>query len=299
MISCFRVARGILEYIWRNPSNEGQRIYRTCLAVLWQVYKRTVRLPLIITLDNGVRYIAEPAATNSTGAIYTRLYEPEYMMFVRKHLVSEPKGAMIDVGANSGLWTLLLRHLLREGLCFEPAPDTARWLKHNIAINEMEAFAAIPRAVSDKDGTCVLAVAGAYSCTNRLASLRSAVPAASQATVQTVSIDSYLERYPLKSELTFLKIDTEGHELAVFRGAQRTLRSSPRALVLWENSDFDAISGMFREMGWFVFGINRSEQIDSDAPDLRHAYNLLACGPEHPLHRELAASRANMSGIAR
>lgn len=118
MFNSIKSLRGVLYYIFDNPSNKGQKLYRLVLAITWQIYKRIVGLPLIIKLDNGKEFIAEPRSGNSAGAIYTKLYEPEYVMFLRKH--TQTNGFMVDVGAQTGLFTLLLSHHLKGGVCFEP-----------------------------------------------------------------------------------------------------------------------------------------------------------------------------------
>ena len=87
--------------------------------------------------------------------------------------------------------------------------------------------------------------------------------------------------------LTFLKIDTEGNELNVLLGARTILSESPDCIVVYENSHLSSISEFFTELGWVVFGIDRSQNLLIDYPQIRNAYNLFACGPSHPLFYEV------------
>lgn len=56
--------------------------------------------------------------------------------FVRKHIVSN--GTMVDVGAHAALYSLLLKHLIRRTVLFEPAQDTLKLLSMNISINDVD-----------------------------------------------------------------------------------------------------------------------------------------------------------------
>lgn len=96
----------VFSTVLRDPSNKGQRAFRLLAAFAWQIYKRTVPFPIILPLDNGVYFVADPAAGNSVGAIYTRVYESQYVLFSRKHISGG--GVLCDVGAHTGLYTLLL-----------------------------------------------------------------------------------------------------------------------------------------------------------------------------------------------
>src|SRR5260370_38088701 len=102
----FSSGRGVLRYILDNPSNQGQKLYRLFLAAGWQLYKRTIAPPLVVTLDNGLLYMADPLANNATGAISTRLSEPEYTMSLRDNM--RQGRTLIDCAAQSGLLPLVL-----------------------------------------------------------------------------------------------------------------------------------------------------------------------------------------------
>ena len=143
-----RSITNVLSTVWNEPSNREERGRRILMAFGWQVYKRIVGLPIVLTLDNGLLFYADPRAGNSVSAIYMRIYESRYIQFVRRHCV--PGCAIIDVGAHTGIYTLLLAELFQSGLCFEPAPDTFSILVKNLALNHLERFEAIPQAAAAK-----------------------------------------------------------------------------------------------------------------------------------------------------
>jgi FkbM family methyltransferase len=277
--------KSITRYIWQSPSNKGQKCYRITLAILWQFYKRIVGLPLISTLDNGAKFILEPNSTNSTGNIYVKTYEAEYVYFLRKHILKG--GLIIDVGAHMGLYTLLLHDLFDGGYCFEPAKDTFRALKSNFFINDIiEKFIPVNSAVSDTNENQMLKIQGIYSGVNHLVSTIEE-DSGQAVVVPTVSIDNYLVNKNEIRKIQFIKIDTEGHELKVVQGCLHTLRRNPYAIVLIENSAPVMLMELFSSLNFRVFSIDKHGNIVFDKNSILSAYNIFAVGWENPLFAKI------------
>lgn len=279
-----RNTRSVLSLVVTDPSNEGQRLQRLLMSVGWQVYKRLTTTPLVLKLDNGLQFIADPRSGNSTGAIYTRIYEAPYVQFARAHVVHG--GVFCNVGAHVGLYSLLLAPVFARVHCFEPAQDSFGLLVRNVAINNLSHVEVHQQAVSDSHGYATLLVDGPFSGTARLSAEHNGESRV--VTVETTTIDDVLD--PLET-LTFLKIDTEGHELEVLRGARRTLeRCSKTALVLFENHPvrFPGLRAFFRDLGWELLTVGKKGEIITDDRQLASAYNIFAYSSRHPLARIMA-----------
>ncbi|MCB2106144.1 MAG: FkbM family methyltransferase [Rhodobacteraceae bacterium] len=160
---------------------------------------------------------------------YARKGEAE--MKLLPDLVARDKIA-IDVGANKGVYTHTLAKLCREVRAFEPNPKIYRILTRALPHNAVT----YPVALSDTTGTAELIIPahkrGGFS--NQGASLDARKKAApfgyASATVETRTLDSYDFR-----DVGFIKIDVEGFEEAVLRGAAETLRRErPTVLVEME-----------------------------------------------------------------
>ncbi len=244
-MSALRFARSVVSHIWNDPSNEGQRAKRVAMGLAWQLYKRSVGLPVVIRLDNGYRFIAEPRAGNSSGAIYTRVYESRYTTWLRSHVL--PGGSLCDVGANSGLFALQLADLFERGICFEPAPDTFQLLTDNLGLNHLDQFRCVRAACSSSAGTARLVAVGAFGCASGLED--TGVVGDRTYEVATVRIDDALAEL---DGITLLKIDTEGHDPEVLEGARAVLARSPRTVLMVESHPrtFDKLCAFLRSIDW-------------------------------------------------
>ncbi|GAB3099721.1 FkbM family methyltransferase [Aestuariicella hydrocarbonica] len=125
-------------------------------------------------------------------------------------------GIVFDVGAYTGLYALLAA---KQGACvfaFEPNPAVFARLNENIDNNQFEGCGQIfakQMAVSDVVGQCALVV-------NPRVQLTSGGAVVAGTGITTVTIDM-LE---VQDQIAAIKIDVEGHECAVIRGALATLR---------------------------------------------------------------------------
>lgn len=276
-----RALATLMSTVWKDPSNRGERARRVLLALAWQAYKRTVGLPLVLTLDNGRLFYADPRAGNSTAAIYSRVYELRYIEFLRRHCVTG--GAIVDVGAHIGIYTLLLADMFSAGLCFEPAPDTFSILTKNLALNELKSFLPRQQAVSSRVGRGTLVSDRPYSGVATLSD--GTAPGEVGWDVDMTTVDASL---PADMEVHLLKIDVEGHEAEVLEGATQTLGRNPRALVLFErHSAPERCCALLRALSFRCFALSaEGEPVALEAaPGVVH--NILACGPDHPLHERV------------
>jgi FkbM family methyltransferase len=182
-----------------------------------------------------------------------------------------------------GLYTLLLNDKFVGGYLFEPAYDTFRALRTNLFINDFtEKFIAVNSVVSDQEREVSFLKDGVFSGTNRIGIGDSSY------TINAIVIDKYLKSaigsIPV---VNFIKIDTEGHELGVLKGAEETINKNPGILLLIENSYTDQILDFFKDKNFKIFVIDKQGNISFDRTKFDKAYNLIAVGKEHPLYSTL------------
>lgn len=142
-----------------------------------------------------------------------------------------PGTVALDVGANVGAYSLLLGQWVGASgrvYAFEPSPAAFRGLVRHIALNARDGVVKpVAAAVADLDGVSDLLVADTAG-ESRLAI---GVERGRTVSVPTVSVDSFCARENLQP--SFIKIDVEGAELAVLRGARETIRRGGDGLALF------------------------------------------------------------------
>ncbi len=137
----------------------------------------------------------------------------------------------IDVGANKGSYTYWLSRAVGTGrvVAFEPQEELAAYLRRAARALGLHNVVVEPRGVSSCTGTLVLHVPGSASSPG--ASFERAVAARErcrQVQVPVVALDEY---FPKDERIGVIKVDVEGHELEVFKGADRILRRRGPLLV--------------------------------------------------------------------
>ena len=162
-----KLIKGIISYIFENEENKFLIPFRFLCVIAWQIWKRTISLPIIVRLSNGLKYYADPFAANSTGAIYVSTYEKKYINFLRKN-ISLKTSKWIDVGSNTGLFAMWFADIFSKWYLFEPTPDLYSVLKINVQINLLEEYETFNLACSDKKQKLSLVLTGNLSGNNRI-----------------------------------------------------------------------------------------------------------------------------------
>ncbi len=184
--------------------------------------------------------------TTDTGVEHSLYYEGTYepgTLKIIEHLL-EPGDHFMDVGANIGLMSIFAARLVGpEGkvTAFEPHPKTRQILLKNIVLNGLERTVEVmPYALGSESRSALL-----YDDPSKnrgAASLMETGSAAAVYEVQTMSLDNFLKKpsgvnFPLPS---LIKIDVEGLEIEVLKGAMSLLGSaSPPALIIESSASRD------------------------------------------------------------
>lgn len=158
-----------------------------------------------------------------------RIYEPTfYGPFVS---VIREGMTVYDIGAHIGIFSLGAG--VRVGgsgkvLAFEPVPETIAKLRRHVAFNHLESVVdVVPAVVSDTDkGVKFFAYKESMAASIARQNVEDLNPEkrtepARELTVDSVTIDGLLAARGLRPDV--IKIDVEGAELMVLRGARRVL----------------------------------------------------------------------------
>jgi FkbM family methyltransferase len=148
-----------------------------------------------------------------------------------------PGSVFVDVGANFGYFTCLLAARLGRApgsrvIAIEPNPDLLRLLHANVGINWSGAPVRIePVAVAETPGEMVLTIPDDRSANGTLAPIAAEGRTLRTHRVAVTRLDDLLRDEP---RVDLIKIDVEGFEPAVLRGAPETLaRDGLRLVIEW------------------------------------------------------------------
>jgi FkbM family methyltransferase len=203
--------------VWQHPANAQHRFRALAKAVGWQTYKRIIGRPIDLHIPNGLRFRCYPDSRDAGRLIYFNgCPDPNEMTFMERYL--RAGDSVVDVGANIGVYTLLVARLVgRSGrvFAFEPTPQTFRRLQENLTLNHAEWVTAQQVAVSDRRGTMTFTTdRDTGNCFTFDASY-----AGHSISVPVTTLDEVLG----ETRCSLVKVDAEGAEPLILSGARRAL----------------------------------------------------------------------------
>ena len=143
-------------------------------------------------------------------------YERRKQLAIRARM--EPGMVAYDIGANSGFYSLLMASCVgNDGrvYAFEPELRNVAFLRRHLELNRLQNVRVMPTAVGDHDGRGRFAVDSS--------GYRGCLDARGETFVPVASVDHLVETRGIEPA-DIIKIDVEGAELAVLKGAQRYLK---------------------------------------------------------------------------
>ncbi len=196
----------------------------------------------------------------------------------------KPDSHCIDVGTNFGYFTCLMARFCPSGriIGIEAEKNVYAIARDNIYINGFESIASVIHAAASSDtADVILHSRGTRSANTSIAKMpddfiRALAEPASQAfTVPGVRLDDLLPQ--MNGRVDFLKVDVEGAEPLVFKGAQETFATNPQLRAVMEWSPGQVVAAGFElpiflaelaEMGLGFFDIEPTGLTPLSAHDL-------------------------------
>ena len=154
--------------------------------------------------------------------------------------LATPGMKVVDVGANIGLYTVLLGTLVGPTghvWSFEPFPPVVNYLKQNIEMNELDNVTVIENAVAEKDGVLEFHVfpegCDVYNSLGAANRPVEKLQAVRIVPIPVTTLDAIADKAGI-DEIDLLKIDVEGAEERVLKGAQQVIRRSRNVQIVME-----------------------------------------------------------------
>jgi FkbM family methyltransferase len=231
--------------------------------------------------------------------LYTSSFEKDEIRLVIEYL--NPGMTVVDVGANVGLYSILAGLNIGPSgkvFAFEPSEESHKRLLANLALNRVANIEVIKMALADTSNVslCLKRDPGyrdgdRYLETRKIENARvSANPQdhGDSERVSVTTLDEYFYSENRKSApVDFLKIDVEGGEFAVFRGASRFLTENHEIVLMFEctmqgclcaGHSQDDVFHFLRNLGFGLHAWDTKREIWSADPSyLASAGNIWAC----------------------
>lgn len=192
--------------------------------LMWQLKSRIHQGLVVMPFVNGTEFWAKKGLTGITGNIYTGLHEFNDMGFLLHFLTHGD--IFFDVGANVGSYTILAAGV-RKSKCiaFEPILSTFEILEKNIELNHLQ------QLVITKNVGVGETIKSTYF-SNNCDTTNHVVEHIDQNTslVNIVPLDQFYDTY----RPSLLKIDVEGYEAEVIKGASKILADETLIAIIIE-----------------------------------------------------------------
>lgn len=220
---------------------------------------------------------------------YTSSFENDLLNIFSQYI--KPSMKIVDVGANIGLYSIVAaKHTGIHGKvwAFEPSKYIIEQLKINMQLNQVNNIVPINYAVAEKNGRLNLVLEKGqkdgyrYLQRNVYAKNEKIIESSS---VKVVSIDNYFSKH--HSNIDVIKIDVEGGEYNVLRGAQNVIMNNKNLIILLENSGMGLerslssqrdLFKILRELNLDVIAWNNAlKKWEIKIADVMKAGNIWAC----------------------
>jgi FkbM family methyltransferase len=224
-----KVAKALkyIHEIVNHPLNAHQKSVALQRWLRWHVGSRIIPGDVVVPFVQDARLVVRPHMRGATENIYLGLSEYQDMLFLM-HLLREDD-LFIDTGANVGAYTVLASKVCgARSIAFEPVPVTFGDLVQNIQINGIERLAQVHNlGMGSTEGT--LKFTADCDCINHV------IAHDETFTGETIEVSIKMLDQILQDESpTLIKIDVEGFELPVIRGASKVLNQPSLLGVIME-----------------------------------------------------------------
>jgi FkbM family methyltransferase len=249
-----------------------QNPWRATAKFIGWLVRDSIDKERLFQTSDGVLLVSMPANFSAMAMYLLSDRDPEIQSVIRRTVPSG--GIFVDVGANTGTYTVRASQVVgREGrvVAIEAHPFTFGFLQRTIAMNGFTNIAALNIAVGDtRQNVCMK-----YA---RLNPGETHVSPDGHTEVMMLPLDDCMAELDVAA-IDYLKIDVEGYELFVLRGARRIIEASRGIIVQTEQNESHA-----RRYGHSVMDVVRLLSSYGLRPHLVDKQGIIHAVPESKQH---------------
>ena len=239
----------------------------------------------------GQKFVVDPKETIGRALVDYGLYDLALTETIWR--LTKTGDRVVDVGANIGYFSLVMGYRVGSyGMvhCFEPHPALQKkWQQH---LRKREQCVLHPVALSSQEGQMDLHIPLDFNKNEGTASLEKT----ENSKVVQVPVRT-LDRVVLDKKIQLIKIDVEGHELEVFKGAEKVLAVTEYVVFEDFHHSKSAVIEHLARKGFKIFrlykgfrGLQILKVEDGEKLPLWEPPNYIACRDEAEMRRLLRDS---------
>ena len=255
------------EQFKKHPLTKNSRFSAMMRYFSFNASQRMYPKRRIYNWIDGLKFYAEKGDAGIVPNIYFKIFDYEESMFLLKRLKKDD--LFVDVGANVGHFSLLAAGISKaKVIAIEPIPSTHKKLMDNIAINKLSSKVdCINCGVGEQNGALHFIKNNTVMNRVALSNEKDTIEVA----VHTLD-DLLADKNPV-----FIKIDVEGFEYPVLKGALNVMNNSSLKYLMIE---FNNSGEKFGYSDKDVFDLITKNsfvpvtyQVDSDSFTFNNSYN--------------------------
>ncbi len=214
---------GIIKKLITSPLSFNNKLKVILRFIKWQISQRIFRSTIIYHFTENSKIFIKKGMTGATGNLYYGLDELNDMGFLLHFLRKED--VFIDVGSNVGSYTILASaEIGAKTISIEPVPCSFNFLRSNIYLNNISNLVdAHNIALGSRNGS--IKFTSTRDTINHVAINNEK----DLIEVQIDTLDSVIK----ENNPCLIKIDVEGYESEVLKGASKILKNpNLKALIV-------------------------------------------------------------------
>jgi FkbM family methyltransferase len=205
----------------------------------------------------------------------------EYWMTKLFRSVLREGMTVLDIGAHKGTYSVLFASLMNDKgkvLAFEPDPANYNWIWKNIQANDFKSIEVYPFALADNEGNATFYPADGMG--SLFPHFTSKALGKAPMDVKIRRLDNFLQEKNIR-DVDVIKMDVEGADLLVLRGAENTLRTTNLRLFMdvdvHTNSERRELFELLSDCGFEIYRIGKK------LGPVKSAEQLFLCGDDREL----------------
>jgi FkbM family methyltransferase len=226
-----------------GPAELARTLYRRLIRPV-RLFSRLSKRDLVhgrraFKVNGSIMRLPADMASTFVDGTY---YEKNVLHWFTVLLSRLPDCVVFDIGANYGYYTLTAAAKARAVFAFEPVSSTFSVLKENVERNELDNVTLLQLALGESNGEATITLYSSSGNNSVVSRRLDHLEVLGTEQVEVAPLDALMQDGRVLGP-HLIKIDTEGGELSVLRGARQLLAEANPIVLLEHDPNIAAAAG--------------------------------------------------------